>query len=162
MKKEENVPFRNYVILAIILILSIAAIIYFYKWYDAYENASLNTSYMDKYLRVINYNEFDNYLMENKDAVLYISVLSDEKTRLFEKKFKNIVNANSLNNSILYLNLDEKEGNRKFFNIYNLNSFPCIVIFRDGKVKNIYSVKNNNYSIDDLNNYLESEGIIDD
>ena len=128
MKKEENVPFRNYVILAIILILSIAAIIYFYKWYDAYENASLNTSYMDKYLRVINYNEFDNYLMENKDAVLYISVLGDEKTRLFEKKFKNIVNANSLNNSILYLNLDEKEGNRKFFNIYNLNSLLFFVM----------------------------------
>ena len=90
MKKEKNIPLKNYIILAVVLILSIILVIYFYMWYNAYEESKLNTMIMDKYLQVINYNELNNYLVENKDAVIYSSVLEDQKIRHFEKKFKNI------------------------------------------------------------------------
>ena len=43
---------------------------------------------LDKYMSVINYNELDNYIVENPDTIIYVSVLEDEKIRGFEKKLK--------------------------------------------------------------------------
>ena len=80
-------------------------------WNNAYEESKLNTTIMDKYLQVINYNELNNYLIENKDAVIYISVLEDQKIRNFERKFKSIIVNNSLNSDILYLDLTSELKN---------------------------------------------------
>ncbi len=171
MKKEKNIPLKNYIILAVVLILSIILVIYFYMWYNAYEESKLNTMIMDKYLQVINYNELNNYLVENKDAVIYSSVLEDQKIRDFEKKFKNIIIKNSLNNDILYLDLTEelKDKNitkdiKETYNINNqdITNTPSIMIFKDGNLYSIYNIKNNNYNINNLVDYLEEEDIIND
>ena len=171
MKKEKNIPLKNYIILAVVLILSIILVIYFYMWYNAYEESKLNTMIMDKYLQVINYNELNNYLVENKDAVIYSSVLEDQKIRNFEKKFKNIIIKNSLNNDILYLDLTEelkdKNITKDIKETYNLNNqdianTPSIMIFKDGKLYSIYNIKDNNYNINNLVDYLEEEDIIND
>lgn len=171
MKKEKNIPLKNYIILAVVLILSIILVIYFYMWYNAYEESKLNTMIMDKYLQVINYNELNNYLVENKDAVIYSSVLEDQKIRDFEKKFKNIIIKNSLNNDILYLDLTEelkdKNITKDIKETYNINNqdianTPSIMIFKDGKLYSIYNIKDNNYNINNLVDYLEEEDIIND
>ena len=111
MEKERNIPLKNYIILGVVLILSVIVVIYFYMWNNAYEESKLNTTIMDKYLQVINYNELNNYLIENKDAVIYISVLEDQKIRNFERKFKSIIVNNSLNSDILYLDLTSELKN---------------------------------------------------
>lgn len=171
MKKEKNIPLKNYIILAVVLILSIILVIYFYMWYNAYEESKLNTMIMDKYLQVINYNELNNYLVENKDAVIYSSVLEDQKIRHFEKKFKNIIIKNSLNNDILYLDLTEelkdKNITKDIKETYNINNqdianTPSIMIFKDGNLYSIYNIKDNNYNINNLVDYLEKEDIIND
>lgn len=171
MKKEKNIPLKNYIILAVVLILSIILVIYFYMWYNAYEESKLNTMIMDKYLQVINYNELNNYLVENKDAVIYSSVLEDQKIRHFEKKFKNIIIKNSLNNDILYLDLTEelkdKNITKDIKETYNINNqdianTPSIMIFKDGNLYSIYNIKDNNYNINNLIDYLEEEDIIND
>ena len=171
MKKEKNIPLKNYIILTVVLILSIILVIYFYMWYNAYEESKLNTMIMDKYLQVINYNELNNYLVENKDAVIYSSVLEDQKIRDFEKKFKNIIIKNSLNNDILYLDLTEelkdKNITKDIKETYNINNqdianTPSIMIFKDGNLYSIYNIKDNNYNINNLVDYLEEEDIIND
>ena len=40
-------------------------------------------------MRVINYNELENYVVENPNTVVYVSILEDEDIREFEKKLKN-------------------------------------------------------------------------
>ena len=113
MKKEKQIPLKNYILLSIVLILTIVVVIYFFLWKNTYEKSKLQTPILDDYLLVINYNELNNYLVENKDAIIYVSKLNDESIRLFENKFKNIINKNNLNNKILYLDLTEelKENN---------------------------------------------------
>lgn len=166
MKEERNIPFKNYIFLAIVVILSIITVIYFYMWYGEFEYNKINTSVMDKYLNVINYNELDAYLVENKDVIIYVSVLTDDETRTFEKKFKNIINKYSLNNSILYLNLTEEYNDKKLFNEilnkYSLLDMPCIIIFRDGKIVDTYSIEDRNYDTDLLISYLRIRGVIND
>lgn len=139
MKKEKEIPLKNYILLSIVLILTIVVVIYFFLWKNTYEKNKLQTPILDDYLLVINYNELNNYLVENKDAIIYVSKLNDESIRLFENKFKNIINKNNLNNKILYLDLTEelkennivKEINKKYGK--EMTEVPTIVIIKDGK-----------------------------
>ena len=137
MKKEKEIPLKNYILLSIVLILTIVVVIYFFLWKNTYEKSKLQTPILDDYLLVINYNELNNYLVENKDAIIYVSKLNDESIRLFENKFKNIINKNNLNNKILYLDLTEelkennivKEINKKYGK--EMTEAPTIVIIKD-------------------------------
>ena len=164
MKNEKNIPFKNYIFLSMILIVSIVVIIYFYMWYSEIEESKINTPIMDDYLSVINYNELDDYLIENKDVLIYVSVLNNDKIRNFENKFKKKVNEYSLNNKILYLNLTGENNKtvNSFMKEYNVDSLPCLTSFKNGKVTDVYTISNSNYDIDLLISYLRIEGVIDD
>lgn len=168
MKKEKEIPLKNYILLSIVLILTIVVVIYFFLWKNTYEKSKLQTPILDDYLLVINYNELNNYLVENKDAIIYVSKLNDESIRLFENKFKNIINKNNLNNKILYLDLTEelkennivKEINKKYGK--EMTEIPSIIIIKDGKISSSYNIKENKYNIKLLEKYLEKEDVIND
>ena len=168
MKKEKEIPLKNYILLSIVLILTIVVVIYFFLWKNTYEKSKLQTPILDDYLLVINYNELNNYLVENKDAIIYVSKLNDESIRLFENKFKNIINKNNLNNKILYLDLTEelkennivKEINKKYGK--EMTEVHTIVIIKDGKISSSYNIKENKYNIKLLEKYLEKEDVIND
>ena len=168
MKKEKEIPLKNYILLSIVLILTIVVVIYFFLWKNTYEKSKLQTPILDDYLLVINYKELNNYLVENKDAIIYVSKLNDESIRLFENKFKNIINKNNLNNKILYLDLTEelKETNivKKINKKYGkeMTEVPTIVIIKDGKISSFYNIKENKYNIKLLEKYLEKEDVIND
>ena len=168
MKKEKEIPLKNYILLSIVLILTIVVVIYFFLWKNTYEKSKLQTPILDDYLLVINYNELNNYLVENKDAIIYVSKLNNENIRLFENKFKNIINKNNLNNKILYLDLTEelKENNivKKINKKYGkeMTEVPTIVIIKDGKISSSYNIKENKYNIKLLEKYLENEDVIND
>ena len=167
-KKEKEKPLKNYILLSIVLILTIVVVIYFFLWKNTYEKSKLQTPILDDYLLVINYNELNNYLVENKDAIIYVSKLNNENIRLFENKFKNIINKNNLNNKILYLDLTEelKENNivKKINKKYGkeMTEVPTIVIIKDGKISSSYNIKENKYNIKLLEKYLEKEDVIND
>lgn len=168
MKKEKEIPLKNYILLSIVLILTIVVVIYFFLCKNTYEKSKLQTPILDDYLLVINYNELNNYLVENKDAIIYVSKLNNENIRLFENKFKNIINKNNLNNKILYLDLTEelKENNivKKINKKYGkeMTEVPTIVIIKDGKISSSYNIKENKYNIKLLEKYLEKEDVIND
>lgn len=162
MKKEKEIPFKNYIILAVILIFTILLVVYLFNWQSIYQKNKLQEPILDKYLMVINYNELDDYLVENKEAIVYVSVLNDEKIRMFENKFKNLIIKNDLNNKVLYLNLTNEsvEINKKYLS--NLSEVPTLIIFDEGKVVESYSIKDNNYDIKAFERFLEKEEIIND
>lgn len=167
---EKKIPLKNYIILAVTLIITVILVIYFYLWQKAYEESKTNTIIMDEYIQKINYNELNNYLIENKSTVIYSSVVGSPKTSNFEKKFVKIIQDNSLKNSILYLDLTEvvknkntkKELLEKYPELNNNIKDPLIIIFNNDKVIRIYNIKDNNYNIDSLIEFLEKEDIIYD
>lgn len=162
MKKEKEIPFKNYIILAVILIFTILLVVYLFNWQSIYQKNKLQEPILDKYLMVINYNELDDYLVENKEAIVYVSVLNDEKIKMFENKFKNLIIKNDLNNKVLYLNLTNEsvEINKKYLS--NLSEVPTLIIFDEGKVVESYSIKDNNYDIKAFEKFLKKEEIIND
>ena len=160
-----KIPVKNYVILGVVIFITLLILYYFYMWVDVYKESKINIPIMDKYMRVINYNEFSDYLIENPDTIVYVSILEDEKIREFEKKFKDKYRDNEIENEILYMNItdDIKNKNIKdemvlkyFVNSLNMTDVPCILVFSDGMLKSIYSVSDNDYVIDRFVLYLNN------
>lgn len=162
---KREVPIKNYIKLGIILLISILALFYLYLWYRTYEENRLNTPIMDNYLSIINYNELDDYLTENKNATIYLSKLNDNDIRSFEKKFKLIIQDNALKNKILYLDLtNELDQNNEITitNNYtiNENNLPMIVIIENSQVKKTYNIKKNNYDENKLETFLDQNNLL--
>lgn len=173
MDELKKIPIKNYIILGIVITITLFILYYFYMWVDAYKESRVNIPIMDKYMTVINYNELDNYLVENPNTIVYVSVLEDEKIRAFEKKIKSKYKNNAIEKEVLYMNITEDVKNNNIrnemiskysLNNLNITNVPCILVFNGGLLKSIYSVRDNEYDIDRfviyLNNiYLESDGI---
>ena len=164
-KNKREIPIRNYIKLGIILLISILALFYLYLWYKTYEENRLNTPIIDNYLSIINYNELDDYLAENKNATIYLSKLNDNNIRNFEKKFKIIIQDNALKNKILYLNLTNelnKNDEIPITNNYtiNENNLPIIVIIENSQIKNTYNIKDNDYNEKELEKFLYKNDLL--
>lgn len=165
MKKNNGreIPLKNYIILGLVVLLTLGLVYYFYLWYITYEESKLNETIMDRYLEVINYNELNDYIVENRNAMIYTSVLEDNNIRKFEIKFKNIVVKNALKDKILYMDMTDifkdkikytELRNSYQINNYNITNVPCILLFKDAKLVDIYSIKDNNYNTDNVLNYI--------
>lgn len=165
MKKSNGreIPLKNYIILGLVVLLTLGLVYYFYLWYITYEESKLNETIMDRYLEVINYNELNDYIVENRNAMIYTSVLEDNNIRKFEIKFKNIVVKNALKDKILYMDMTDifkdkikytELRNSYQINKYNITNVPCILVFKDAKLVDIYSIKDNDYNTDNVLNYI--------
>lgn len=163
MKKEElrRIPGKNYVILLCVLIGSFLLLFYFYKWFDTYEESKLNMRILDSYMQVINHNEIDDYVIENPDAIIYVSVLQNNEIRDFEKLVKQKYRDRLIEKDILYLDmtgLNEMDinnlQNKYYYNSLSISDVPCLLVFKDGVVDAIYSVRDNNYNIDSFLMYV--------
>ena len=156
-KTIREIPVKNYIILGVVIFVTMLILYYFYMWVDVYKESKINIPIMDKYMTVINYNELDNYLVENPNTIVYVSVLEDEKIREFEKKLKAEYKDDEIDNDILYLNITDEIANKNIKNEmiskYNLNSLnmtnvPCVLVFNKGILNSVYSVSDNGYDIE--------------
>lgn len=161
--EERKISSKNYVILVIILVFTVLLGFYLY---NSFKESDVNTSLMDNYIKLINYTEIKDYVTENKDVVIYSSVLKDKKIRDFEKNFRHSINKYELEDQIVYLNLTDLtlEERVDLSNTYNLDGktivdVPCLLIFKDGNLIDIYTLKDN-YNVDNLVTYLQKKEVI--
>lgn len=165
MKEELRViPKKNYVILGAVIVATLLLLYYFYMWFVAYNESKINKPLLNEYMDVINYNEIDNYLVENPNSIIYVSVLENKEIREFEKEFKKSFKKHMIKKDILYLDLtdlfkseDSSDIEEKYsLNNLNIKDVPCLMVFGNGKLESIYSIKNNNYDIDALVDFINS------
>lgn len=159
--KLREVPLKNYIYLFLILLTSVLLTFYVYRCYQTYNKNKLNISIMNNYLTVINYNELDNYIMENKDAVIYVSVLGNENINRFESKFKNEILENNLKNSILYLDLTNENKDIVTKKLQIGNDYPYLVVYTNGIITDTYNISETNYSSKKTIKYLNRIGVIE-
>lgn len=169
MKRE--IPIKNYMILIFILMATIALVTYLYMLNERKIDEKLNTPILNEFMQVINYNELNNYLIENKDAIIYTSILGNKEIRNFEMQLKNIIKRNEFKYTLLYLDLTAEIKNSKKIdeinNIYvddshKLSEIPSIMIYRNGKILSIYNIEKKNYNVKEVEKYLESSGVMYD
>lgn len=162
MKNDElrKIPTKNYIILAIVICVTLFILYYFVMWVDVYKESKINIPILDKYMTVINYNELDNYVVENPDSIIYVSVLENEKIREFEKGLKNKYKNKEIDNEILYMNITDDikkiDVSRYEINDLNISDVPCVLLFEDGGLKSIYSISHNGYDIERFKIYINN------
>lgn len=166
MKEELRViPKKNYFILGVVLLLTVLAVYYFYMWNKAYNESKINEPVLDKYMTVINYNELEDYLIENPDTIVYTSILEDKDIRSFENRFKNYIRNDKLDHEVLYMditseikNSNKKNEMKKKYSVEyaNILNVPNVMVFENGKLKMIYNIQDNDYDVKKTVEFINS------
>lgn len=161
MAKRE-IPLKNYVYLVLIVFLTLGILYYLYLWSIEYRKEVTSDSVISSSLQLINYNEVEDYIVENDNVCLYISNKNIE-LKDFEKSLKHLIEKYNLERKILYLDITNNVSDNKY-NIGDayLTGVPKFIYFIDGKLASSYDINYENYKIANIENYLRSIGVIED
>lgn len=167
-KKEQKIPFGNYIKVILVVILVVFLSFLFRNWYISSVNYELNIPIIKETLiSEINTDEVYNYIRENENAILYMGVVSSSECRNFEKEFNEVIKNRYLEDTITYLNISKVKNKSKFikeFNKFydtNLKGYPSLVIFEEGEIKATLTVKTGKeLKIDDVNKFLDDNGVV--
>ena len=168
-KKEEKIPFSNYVTLFFIVLLTIVGVLLVRKIYISNINYEKNIPLMrNMVVREINSNEIYNYIRENENAIIYIGVADSDNCRKLEEELEKVIKNNNLEDEITYLNLTNEKKKQTFIKDFNkfystkILGYPSFIIFKDGKVSDILTVKTGKtLDIKDVTKFLKENKIMD-
>ena len=139
--------------LGIILIISCILVYYINAWYSLYQYEKRGNSPITTYMEIINYNEVENYIEENSDAIIYISKSNNLKIRKFEEDNEKLFKKLELNYNILYM--DAKDVNKDLKIKYNVNEYPTILFFKNKRLVNKYVLELDNINYNDIKNIID-------
>ena len=164
-----EVPLKNYLILGLVFVLTIGILFYINEWAKTIEKEKLSKSIISEVVNSIKETELETMLLENPDSIVYTSILGNRNIQKFEKKFKDVIQKNDFVTDIVHLDFTEankdKSVRQKFLRQYNINgesitNLPNIMVFKGGKLYDIYNIRANDYDINLLVEYLEENNII--
>lgn len=168
----KKIPKKNYILLGLLAVVTILAVIYMSKWYRASENYYLENSVMKELVGEVKELEFENYILENPDIVIYISKGQSESTKKFEKKLKKYILDENLKSHFIYVN--GKDSTESF--LLNLKekyfketmkeleiTYPNLLIVENGKVKDIlYRTVLEERNVRDVKPFLQRNEVLED
>ena len=135
-----KVPFKNYIIAIIIMVITILATLISANLYR--DSADIkNKNYLNTF-QEIKIDEIDNYIVETHDVMIYMTdrELSNKK---IDRDFESIITKNDKKEYVVFLNLfglDDTELN-ELAKKYNINKellkSNTLVFFKEGKASRI-------------------------
>lgn len=153
INKKKDIPKKNYFILGIILIISCILVYYINTWYSLYQYEKRGSSPITTYMEIINYNEVENYIAENSDAIIYVSKSNNLKIIKFEEDNEKLFKKLELNYNILYM--DAKDVNKDLKIKYNVNEYPTILFFKNKRLVNKYVLELDNINYSDMKSIID-------
>lgn len=169
MKKTKAVkpakPFKNYVILGVILTFTIIVAIYLCLWYQEYRAYQDRIPVLRGVVPEITEIELSHYVQESDRAVVYFCSPSNETCRHFENDFKKMILKRELKDSIIYLNLENdnhanvvlKDLIVQYQITEPLTTYPGFLLFVDGKVEKVLQGSTyTNLSLNEVEQFLET------
>ena len=144
-ERKKQTQWKNYILLALLFLAGILLTVYFCNWYHVYDEYQKQTPVIRGTLSEIMPEDLEHYVMENPTTVIYMCTSSDMVCRNYEKDFKKLIEKESLQEQIIYLNLSNANID-EFINEFNVKypykvqlteKYPAIIMFEDGKVKNM-------------------------
>lgn len=144
-KEEKKNVIHNYIILAVIFVLSMGVVVYLCKLYNVYDEYQKETPVIRGTLQEIVDDDLEHYVLDNPTSVIYMCTSSNETCRSFEKGLKKLLNKNNYSDQIIYLNLSNLDQD-EFVDNFNgrymrkaklTTNYPAFVLFVDGKAVSI-------------------------
>ena len=165
----KKIPFKNYAILCVIIVLTVISVFYVRSWYITNKEYYSRNSVIKDVTREINVDEISNYTLESPKFMLYVSSGVDADVKDFENNFKKLIEKFELSEDILYLNIDNVNydlySNLKGF-AYNdkissliFESKASLYVFSDGKIVGVLN-NINDFSDKHIQSFLKKWGFI--
>lgn len=150
-----EIPKKNYYILVVLLVVTAGVTMLLS---NLYLNKEKMVSNFYEYSNKITPQEFNEYIIENPDLIVYISDKYDLTYETFETNFKNKIDNLNLKEKLIYI--DKNYINKDFVNelkkIYkiniDLNNTPIIIVVIDKKVIKNVSITNDS-NVDSIIEY---------
>lgn len=166
-----QIKFRNYIILAVIIILTVVAVLALKRIYENNQEYEAKTNERLDILYEVKEDDLESYLVENRDIVIYISNAKQLDIETFENEFKNYIAENELSKEIVYLNLDMVSS--KFYkNLENkylidylkgkksiIEEQENLLIIEEGKIKAILYEGKTSISMNDIKKFLQENDV---
>ena len=117
--------YKKTITLIIVFIITIIGCVYALKWHSVYKNNMLKDTIITNYINELKKEEITNYISENPNAVIYFGVAGNDNCRRFENALKKYVLKNNFQETIVYINLSEIDGDNfkeELDRLYNTKS----------------------------------------
>ena len=152
---ERKIPKKNYIIYAIIVVVTLALVLYMNEWYKAYKQKQLDESYIAKHINEVNYEEFKYISRENPNLIIYIGKTNCKECIKLEKNLYKIIDKNELKDEMIFLNVTALDNINRLSDYsreeLNLNyNVPSIAILKDSKITDVLNSNENKEITDDL------------
>lgn len=168
----KKIPAKNYVILFVILLATVASAFYVRTWYITNKEYYSRNSVVKDIVREINIDELSNYIVENPKFILYVSSGVNSEIKSFEGDLRKLIKKHDISEDVVYLNVDNVSTNYLYDSLKGfsgsdkigkniIDSNSSLYIFIDGK---IVGVLNNlsTFSNKHIESYLKKWGFIND
>ena len=153
---KKKVPASNWVKLILIFGAVIALALFIRRWYINSNNLEMQIPVVSDVLTSeVKLAEIYNYINENDPALIYFESSSDSDCRKLEKNLIPFFRDNSLEDVVVYINLDGEDV-EKFFNelqqFYGYNgeieSVPTFIYFEEAKIDKVLTGKVNKSKVE--------------
>ena len=128
---------KNYIYLTILLIVTVIITLFLS---NLYKRETTEISYSYEMLNKITANEFEEYMIEHPDTIIYIADKTNLDNNKFEKKFVNKLEKLNLLENVVYIEKEEmtkkiEELLKKNYSYeYKEKKLPIIIVISDAKV----------------------------
>lgn len=149
MKKKKEVreiPFKNYLILIVVCIITVILTFYINAWIKTYKDHAISVSPLNGVVNEINLNEVNEAYFEIPDTIIYVGYTNNEKLYNEEKKLLKTIKKEEAASNIIYINVAE---NSDYVSLLNkrfgkdgeiLKKAPAFICIKNGKVLRIVNV----------------------
>lgn len=97
---------KKIILLSVVCVVTLMVLFAALKLNENRKNDILSTSNMKGYLTEIKYEEISTHVIEQPNAIVYVSNSSDDKSVSFEKEFRMVIKKYNLENEIIYININ--------------------------------------------------------
>lgn len=126
---------KNYIYLLILLVATVGIT---FMLSNLYKREETKTSYLYEKLNKITSTEFDEYMIEHPDTIIYVADQNNLENNKFEKKFYNKLEKLNLLENIIYIEKNEinsslqKKLKEEYSYKYNEKDLSAIIVISDG------------------------------
>lgn len=174
VKNEKYIPTRNYITALVLVLIVIILTLYFFKWYDVYEENKVSSSYLIKSNTITNeikdLKEVEAVFTEvPDDYFIYISYTNDEKVYEMEKELASVINSYALNDKFYFINITDIQKEDNYIDKLNetlnlddqkITKVPTIIYYKNGEIASdgiLIRADDNIINASDLQQFLEEK-----
>ena len=160
------IPKQNYAKITTIFIITILIVVAAFIIYRSQKELANEIPVIRGTISEVEEADFNNYITEHDDFLLYIGVANDDNCRELEEELKDVLKNRGLLDTI-YLNITSISDKKDFYERFNgnyssnvrLESYPAFIIISDKKIVDLVQKEEKKLSINDVEKLLDEYSI---